>query len=122
MGLPFCILKLRGEGSPRFVEAAQTLDGAKKRVTAMAESWPGEYVIFHKRLRRSVILLELYYEFPKSKRTKGRWVVTRACRKTAFRHFGVHIPKNAIYSGSTQATSPGLFTEISEFPIPSLAP
>jgi len=24
--------------------------------------------------------------------------------------------------GSTQATSPGLFTEISEFPIPSLAP
>ena len=62
------------------------------------------------------------YTSTKSKRTKGRWVVTRACRKTAFRHFGVHIPKNAIYSGSTQATSPGLFTEISEFPIPSLAP
>ena len=37
------------------------------------------------------------YTSTKSKRTKGRWVVTRACRKTAFRHFGVHIPKNAIY-------------------------
>jgi len=80
LGLPFCILKLRGEGSPRFVEAAQTLDAAKKRVTALAELWPGEYVIFHKRPRRGVILLELYYKAPKSKRTKGRWVVDRLAR------------------------------------------
>jgi len=80
LGLPFCIIKLRGEGSPRFVEAAQTLDAAKKRVTALAESWPGEYVIFHKRPRRGVILLELYYKAPKSKRTKGRWVVDRLAR------------------------------------------
>jgi len=80
LGLPFCILKLRGEGSPRFVEAAQTLDGAKKRVTAMANSWPGEYVIFRKRLKRGVILFELYYKPPKSKRTKGRWVVYRLAR------------------------------------------
>ena len=84
MGLPFCILKLRGEGSPCFVEAAQTLDAAKVRVTVMAKSWPGEYVIFHKRIRRGVILLASYfYKSPKSKRTKGRWVVyERRLKKT----------------------------------------
>ena len=80
MGLPFCILKLRGEGSPHIVEAAQTLDAAKVRVTALAESWPGEYVIFRKRPKRGAILLELYYKSPKSKRTKGRWVVHRLAR------------------------------------------
>ena len=83
MGLPFCILKLRGEGSPRFVEAAQTLDAAKKRVKALAESWPGEYVIFRKRPRGGIALLELYCKSPKSKRTTGRWVVyERRLKKT----------------------------------------
>ena len=56
------------------MEASQTLDAAKKRVTALAESWPGEYVIFHKMPRRGVTLLASYYKSPKSKRTKGRWV------------------------------------------------
>ena len=73
MGLPFCILKLRGDGSPHFVEATQTLGAAKARVTALAEMWPGEYVIIHKEPKRGVILLESYYKSPKSK--KGRWVV-----------------------------------------------
>jgi len=50
----------------------------------MAKSWPGEYVIFHKRIRRGVILLASYfYKSPKSKRTKGRWVVyERRLKKT----------------------------------------
>jgi hypothetical protein len=74
---------LRGEGSPRFVEAAQTLDAAKKRVKALAELWPGEYVIFRKRPKRDVILWELYYKSPKSKLTKRRWVVyKRRLKKT----------------------------------------
>ncbi len=42
---PFCIFKLRADGSPHSVEAAQTLDDAKERVKALAELWPGEYVI-----------------------------------------------------------------------------
>ena len=76
MGLPFCILKLRGDGGPHVVEAAQTLGAAKARVTALAELWPGEYLIIHKKPNKSVILLESYcYESPKSKRRKGRWVV-----------------------------------------------
>ena len=83
MALPFCILKLRGEGSPRFVEAALTLDAAKARVKDHVKSWPGEYVIFHKMARRGVILLELYYKSPKSTPTKGRWVVyERRLQKT----------------------------------------
>ncbi len=83
MGLPFCILKLRGEGSPHIVEAAQTLDAAKARVTALAESWPGEYVIIRKSPKRGVILLASYYKSPKSKRKKGRWVVYKhRLRKT----------------------------------------
>ena len=83
MGLPFCILKLRGEGSPHIVEAAQTLDAAKVRVTALAESWPGEYVITHKSQKKGVILLASYYKSLKSKRTKGRWVVyERRLKKT----------------------------------------
>ncbi len=43
--LPSCIFKLRSDGSLHFVEAVQALDDAKARVQALAESWPGEYVI-----------------------------------------------------------------------------
>ena len=83
MGLPLCIIKLRGDGSPHFVEAAVTLGAAKARVKALAESSPGEYVIFRKGPKRGVILLELYYQSPKSKPTKGRWVVSkRRLKKT----------------------------------------
>ena len=46
MRLPFCIFKLRDDESLHFVEAAQTLDAAKARVQALAELWPGEYVIY----------------------------------------------------------------------------
>ncbi len=33
-------------GELYFVEAAQSLDAAKARVQALAELWPGEYVIY----------------------------------------------------------------------------
>ena len=81
MGLPFCILKL-GDGSPHFVEAAQTLDAAKARVKALAELLPGEYFIIHKMPKRGVLLLASY-KSPKSKGKKGRWVVyERRLKKT----------------------------------------
>jgi hypothetical protein len=50
MRLPFCILNMIGDvlddGELYFVDAAQTLDAAKARVQALAEVWPGEYVIY----------------------------------------------------------------------------
>jgi hypothetical protein len=50
MRLPFCILNVLGDmlddGELQFVEAAQTLDAAKARAQALAELWPGEYVIY----------------------------------------------------------------------------
>ena len=73
MRLPFCIFKL-GDGNPHFVDAAPTLDAAKARVTALAELWPAEYVIIHKKERGGEILLEICYKPPRLKRTKGRWV------------------------------------------------
>jgi hypothetical protein len=50
MRQPFCILNVVGDvlddGELYFVEAAQSLDAAKARVQALAELWPGEYVIY----------------------------------------------------------------------------
>src|SRR5216684_692560 len=47
---PFCILNVLGDmlddGELHFVEAAQTLDAARARVQALADLWPGEYVIY----------------------------------------------------------------------------
>jgi len=36
---------LRGDGNLHFVKAVQALDDAKALVQALAELWPGEYVI-----------------------------------------------------------------------------
>ena len=47
MRLPFCIFKVQGDGNLHFVEAVQSLDSAKTRVQALAELWPGEYVIIN---------------------------------------------------------------------------
>jgi hypothetical protein len=50
MRLPFCIFYMLGDvlddGELHFVEGAQSLDDAKARVQALAELWPGEYVIY----------------------------------------------------------------------------
>ena len=40
LGLPFCVLKLRGDGSLHLVEAVQTLDDAKARVHEWASHGP----------------------------------------------------------------------------------
>lgn len=48
---PFCILNVVGEvlddGELRFVEAAQTLEAARRRIKALAELGPREYVIYN---------------------------------------------------------------------------
>jgi hypothetical protein len=50
MRLPFCILNVLGDvlddGELHFVEAARTLGAARRRVKALAESQPGEYIIY----------------------------------------------------------------------------
>jgi len=52
MRLPYCILSVLGDvlddGELHFVEAVQSIDAAKARVKALAELWPGEYVIYDK--------------------------------------------------------------------------
>jgi hypothetical protein len=48
--LPFCILNVLGDvladGELRFVEAARTLEAARRRIKALAKLWPGQYVIY----------------------------------------------------------------------------
>ena len=50
MRLPFCILSVLGDvlddGELHFVEAARTLEGATRRVKALAGLCPGQYVIY----------------------------------------------------------------------------
>jgi len=50
MRLPFCILNVLGDvldnGELHFVEAARTLGAARRRIKALAESQPGEYIIY----------------------------------------------------------------------------
>ncbi len=50
MRMPFCILNVLGDvlddGELYFVEAAQSLDAARARVESLAESLPGEYIIY----------------------------------------------------------------------------
>ncbi len=50
MRLPFCILNVLGDvladGELRLVEAARTLESARRRIKALAKLWPGQYVIY----------------------------------------------------------------------------
>ena len=50
MVLRFCIVQVLGDvlddGEIRFVEAAQTLEAAMRRIKTLAASLPGEYVIY----------------------------------------------------------------------------
>ena len=52
MRLPFCILKLLGDilddGELVFLEAAQTLDAARRRIETLSESPASQYVIYNK--------------------------------------------------------------------------
>ena len=60
MRLPYCILNVIGdvlaEGELHFIEAAQSLDAAKERVQALAEVWPGEYVIYDEATGERVVI------------------------------------------------------------------
>lgn len=60
MCLPYCILNVIGdvlaEGELHFIEAAQSLDAAKERVRALAEVWPGEYVIYDEATGERVVI------------------------------------------------------------------
>lgn len=60
MRLPYCILNVLGdvlaEGELHFIEAAQSLDAAKARVKALAEVWPGEYVIYDEATGERVVI------------------------------------------------------------------
>jgi hypothetical protein len=53
MSLRFCILKEFGdaldEGEPYFLGATQTLEAARRGVEALAEFWPGRYIIYNER-------------------------------------------------------------------------
>ena len=53
MSLRFCILKEFGdaldEGEPYFLGATQTLEAARRGVEALAEFWPGRYIIYDER-------------------------------------------------------------------------
>ncbi len=50
MRLPLCILNVLSDvlddGELHFVEAAQTLEAAIRRIEALAKLWPGQYVIY----------------------------------------------------------------------------
>ncbi len=44
------------DGELHFVEAAQSIDAAKARVKALAELWPGEYVIYDEATGERVVI------------------------------------------------------------------
>ena len=50
--LPFCILTVVGDvlddGELHFVETAQNFEAARRRVDALAEVWPRQYVIYNR--------------------------------------------------------------------------
>ena len=53
MSLRFCILREFGdtldEGEPYFLGTTQTLEAARRGVEALAEFWPGQYIIYDER-------------------------------------------------------------------------
>lgn len=48
---PFCILNVLGDvlddGELRFVGAAKTLEAARRRIRALGQSHPGEFIIYN---------------------------------------------------------------------------
>ena len=62
---PFCILSVLGDvlddGELHFVEAARTLEAARRRIKALADLWPREYVIYNEQTgeRESIIAANL---------------------------------------------------------------
>jgi hypothetical protein len=73
MRLTYCILSVLGDvlddGELYFVDAAQSLDAAKARVKALAEVWPGEYVIYDEVTGERILIIAAS---PTSEESHGR--------------------------------------------------
>ena len=58
---PFCILTVLGDvlddGELQFVEAARTLEAARRRIKALAEVGPREYVIYNEQTGERVPII-----------------------------------------------------------------
>ena len=60
MRRPFCILSVLGDvldnGELRFVEAAKTLEAARRRIRALGHSQPGEFVIYNQQTGERMLI------------------------------------------------------------------
>jgi hypothetical protein len=81
---PFCILSVLGDvlddGELQFVEAAQTLQAARRRIKALAELWPHEYVIYNEQTgeRESIVVANLKIDRrPRNYATRRKTVTPR---------------------------------------------
>lgn len=58
MRRPYCILNVLGDvldnGELRFLETAKTVEAARRRIRALAESRPGEFVIYNQQTAESM--------------------------------------------------------------------
>jgi hypothetical protein len=54
--LPVRIFKVQSDGDLHFVEAVETFDDAKARLTDLGKRWPGEYVIDNKETEERVLV------------------------------------------------------------------
>ena len=53
---PFDIFKLQKDGSLRWCETADTVEAAKARVTALAETSPARYIIFDQQTGDRIVI------------------------------------------------------------------
>jgi hypothetical protein len=53
---PFDILRVLNDGSPLWMEAAQTLEEAKARVQQLVATQPGSYVIFSQKTGNKILI------------------------------------------------------------------
>ena len=58
MRRPYCILNVLGDvldnGELRFLETAKTVEAARRRIRALAESRPGEFIIYNQQTGESM--------------------------------------------------------------------
>lgn len=74
MRLPFCILIVLGDvlddGDLHFLEAAKTLEAARKRIEALADLLPGEYVVYNPHMGEYVSIKSGRQKQPNQPRTR----------------------------------------------------
>jgi hypothetical protein len=59
---PYAILRMDELGTPIWVEASASLELAKARIAELAQSFPGEYAIFHSASSRIVAYVQFNQE------------------------------------------------------------